>query len=830
MAQSDTLSMSADLNSLSSLDQAQRILRDKLNGKRTLIVLDDVWNELSSQSENLYKPLQFACKGSKVIVTTRSKNVASINGATEMMHLHGLGDEDYWECFSQYAFGDANPSEYPQLENIGRQVAKKLAGSPLAAKTVGGSLKQKLEEYHWRDVCGNKLWQIEQKEDDIIPALRLSYEHISDHLKQCFVYFALFPKKYHHRGDMLIQMWRAHGFLSTQMADEIAYRYINDLLQLSFIEKVANKEDHYVVHDLLHDFAESVSNGEHFRIEDDFHVCIPRNVRHIYVSASNISKVFMSLQDFKELKKNLRSLIICKPEEGASREGKTSSNFNHVLEETLQQLRSLRVLVLTNLDGIVPRNMDKLVHLRYLGIHESGSFISVPKSLFKLYNLHGLNLQIQEGGVLKKELLVQKMKKQLQEGLSMLTQLRYLKASKEIISGIELIGRLTCLEELEEYEVKSDMEHHIRQLKDLNELRGTLTIKNLQNVRSGEESLQAELVKKENLNKLTLWWNHPAHSSKEINHEGVCDRLQPNSNLRELCVKGYMGVNSPCWLSCKYLPNIRSIELLRCYHWNALPAFGSLPFLRILKIRHLTKVENIDAGFYGDAAVAFPSLEELLFEGMTQLGVWSAIEGSQQVFPRLRNICIKNCTQLMGPLPLPSFKQMKISVSDFTSEKTLSCESENTADVGTSYRVQLSLDRLGLLFGCFPTNSVVTVHMLDISSSYLKAFNMDQEEWLQQLTSLKELRFTGCLKLRSLPSNMMHLTSLESLYIETCPKLESFPQMGLPLSLKKLTVIKCRKTFSELCSEIITSTNTTIQQVIVREPAACGATKRRRTS
>jgi hypothetical protein len=517
MAQSDNLGMSADLNSISSLDQAQRMLREKLNGKRALVVLDDVWNELSSQSENLCKPLQFACKGSKVIVTTRSKNVASINGATEMMYLHGLEEEEYWGFFSECAFGDANPSEYPQLENIGRQVVKRLAGSPLAAKTIGGSLKLELEENHWRAVSRSKLWQLEQKEDDIISALGLSYEHLPDHLKQCFVYFALFPKKYHLRGDVLIQMWRAHGFLSTQTPDEIAYRYINDLLQLSFIEKVANKEDHYVVHDLLHDFAESVSNGEHFRIEDDFHVCIPRNVRHIYVSASNISKVFISLQEFKELKKNVRSLIICKAEEGTSRRGITSSNFNHVLEETLQQLRSLRVLVLSNLDGILPKNLDKLVRLRYLNIHENGSFISVPKSIFKLYHLNGLNLKIQEGGMMKKE---------LQEGLSMLTQLRYLKAPKEIISGIKLIGRLTSLRELEEYEVKSDMKHHICQLKELNELRGMLNIKNLQNVRCREESSEAGLVKKENLNKLTLCWNHHKHSMNYTDHEGVLEGLQ----------------------------------------------------------------------------------------------------------------------------------------------------------------------------------------------------------------------------------------------------------------------------------------------------------------
>ncbi|VAH25176.1 unnamed protein product [Triticum turgidum subsp. durum] len=314
---------------------------------------------------------------------------------------------------------------------------------------------------------------IEQKEDDIISVLRPSYEHLPDHLKQCFVYFALFPKKYHLRGDELIQMWRAHGFLDTQTPDETARRYINDLLQLLFIEKVPNREDHYVVHDLLHDFAESVSNGEHFRIEDDLDVCIPRNVRHLYVTASNI--LYMSLEEFKESKRNLRSLIISNAQEGSSSKRIASSNFNHVLDQTLQELRSLRVLILHNPDGIFPDNIGHLVHLRYLNIHESRSFINVPESLFKLYNLHGLNVQVHQEKTMKRE---------LQEGLSRLTQLRYLKGPKEIISGIEWIGRLTSLEELEEYKVKSNITQgrSICQLGELNELRGKLIITNLQNV------------------------------------------------------------------------------------------------------------------------------------------------------------------------------------------------------------------------------------------------------------------------------------------------------------------------------------------------------------
>uniref|UniRef100_A0A0D9W2I9 NB-ARC domain-containing protein n=1 Tax=Leersia perrieri TaxID=77586 RepID=A0A0D9W2I9_9ORYZ len=387
MVQSGNLSISADLNSISSLDQLQRILKDKLKGIRILVVLDDVWNEMSSQWETLCKPLQSTSKGSKVIVTTRSQNVANMNGATVTIHLDGLKKEDYWGHFSQCAFHDANPSNFPKLEYIGRQLVKKLAGSPLAAKTVGNLLKMKPDEDHWRTVSERKLWQIEQKEDDIIPALRLSYEHLPDHLKQCITYFSLFPKNYQLPGDVLIHMWRAHGFVNKETPDEAAYRYIDDLLQISFIRKAANLEDHYVVHDLLHDFAESVSNGEHFRIEHDFHVSIPTNVRHLYVNASNISIVYASFEKNIEMKENLRSLIICKT--GRIR----TSNFNIALEETLKELRNLRVLVLRHPESVLPNNVQHMVHLRYLDIKETNQFTHLPTSLFGLYHLQALSLQ-----------------------------------------------------------------------------------------------------------------------------------------------------------------------------------------------------------------------------------------------------------------------------------------------------------------------------------------------------------------------------------------------------------------------------------------------------
>ncbi|KAJ1270166.1 hypothetical protein BS78_06G033800 [Paspalum vaginatum] len=381
--------ISADFNSSTSLDIVQRILQEKLDGSKILVVLDDIWNEMSSKWETFCKPLQFAGKGSKVLLTTRSQKVAEINGATEIIYLNGLKDEEYFGHFIQCAFGNSTPSKFPGLVKIGIKLANKLDGSPLAAKTVGGELKQKIQEDHWENVLRSKLWQIEQTADDIMPALKFSYEHLPDRLKPCFVYFALFPKNCQLQGDVLIQMWRAHGYIQKETTDENAYRYINDLLQLSFIKKAANQDNHYEVNYLLHDMAEWLSNGEHFRIEDDFHVSVPRNARHLYVNASNILSVYMSLQEHPYLKENLRSLIICNHD---ARERIPSANFNKTLKETLGELRRLRVLVLQYPDGILP-DIEHLVHLRYLDIHESRRFTSFPKSIFRLYHLRSFNLQ-----------------------------------------------------------------------------------------------------------------------------------------------------------------------------------------------------------------------------------------------------------------------------------------------------------------------------------------------------------------------------------------------------------------------------------------------------
>ncbi|GMQ04052.1 hypothetical protein CsSME_00049615 [Camellia sinensis var. sinensis] len=90
---SGEVSQDLDLGSL------HKTLQDKLNGKRYLIVLDDVRNDDQKKWVNLKYLLACGSKGASIVVTTRLETVASIMGTIPSHHLSFLSDEDCWMLF-----------------------------------------------------------------------------------------------------------------------------------------------------------------------------------------------------------------------------------------------------------------------------------------------------------------------------------------------------------------------------------------------------------------------------------------------------------------------------------------------------------------------------------------------------------------------------------------------------------------------------------------------------------------------------------------------------------------------------------------------------------
>ncbi|XP_073013926.1 putative disease resistance protein RGA3 [Typha latifolia] len=607
-----------------------------LSSDKFLLVLDNVWSETLIEVSDMVRacaPLCHQNEGSKILFTSREEEIAGLTKHEEIIKLKGLRDDEYRSFFLKCAFGDANLSEHPKLEAIGKQIACKLNGSPLAAKTVGELLKDKLREDHWRNILNSDILEQKQDNHDIMPALRLSYLYLPFQLKQCFSYLCVTPKAWKLFQNKVISMWMAHSMVyhddHGKRVEDVGEDYFKMLISKSFFQETT-KEDVYILHDLLHDLAENTYKGYSFRIEDDEVEQIPRTVQHLSVSTNGL----VILQENASVLNNLRTLFFL-------------HNYNVNLDDAnlhdvLSKLKSIRVLSLSYCRMERKRgNLSGLIHLRYLDLSHSG-IKQLPDGVTKLYLLQILDLS-----QLDLDQVPAKMNK--------LINLRSLICSGKILSMVAGIGKMARLQELKcPFSVQVVPRFDIGQLGDLEELRGCLSIRNLENVDSGKQAKEAKLCKKKNLVELELHWGPvERNTNPEVQNE-ILEGLKPPGELKKLCIDGYKGTRSPSWMvDIKGLTNLVSLKLIDCKAWENLPPLGQLLQLQVLEISRMHAIKKIHHGIHGSSILKrFPSLQELIFDSLPEWKVWSA-DDEVHLFPCLQILRISGCPKLRRIPPLP---------------------------------------------------------------------------------------------------------------------------------------------------------------------------------
>ncbi|VAH55115.1 unnamed protein product [Triticum turgidum subsp. durum] len=362
-----------------NLDSLQHALSNHLSNKRLLIVLDDVWDDALKESGQCWKrfcaPFRSVQEGSAMLVTTRCPNVRDGVRTMEPVRLDGLDEDIFWNFFKLCAFGSEESNNDPDLEGIGRSIVPKLKGSPLAAKTLGRMLKAKPEVSHWKSILESKLWRFEQEKTEILPALRLSYLYLPFELKQCFAFCAVYPKDYKFDKEHLAEIWAAEGFVEPQggvRIQDIGSQYFEDLVARSFFQKVNGG---YVIHDLLHDMAQKVSEHDCFilRNKSDFDK-VPQSVRHLHVLPSSDFDDSSMLRLCKYTK--LRTLICPNYFE------KTGIVMGH----WCTKLPSIRVISCAFIDEL-PDSIGNWKHIRYLEISRACTLKRIPSTFCWLYNM-----------------------------------------------------------------------------------------------------------------------------------------------------------------------------------------------------------------------------------------------------------------------------------------------------------------------------------------------------------------------------------------------------------------------------------------------------------
>ncbi|KAF6987052.1 hypothetical protein CFC21_004731 [Triticum aestivum] len=529
---------------------------------------------------------------------------------------------------------------------------------------TGSVLRTKISVEEWKAISSRS--SICTEETGILPILKLSYNDLPAHMKQCFAFCAIFPKDYKINVQRLIQLWIANGFIPEHKEDSletIGQLIFDELASRSFfldIEKSKEDWEYYSrntckIHDLMHDIAMSVMEKECVAVTMDTSEIewLGDTARHLFLSCKGTEG---SLNDSLEKRSPAIQTLIC--------QSHMRSSLKHLSKYS--SLHALK-LCIRGKESFLLKSMY-LHHLRYLDLSNS-SIKSLPEDISILYNLQMLDLSYC--------CYLYRLPMQMKH----MTFLRHLytHGCQKLKSMPPELGKLTNLQTLTWFVagVPGPDCSDVAELQHLN-LGGYLELRQIENVKEAEAKV-ANLGNKKDLRELSLRWT-------EVGDSKVLDKFKPHGGLQVLKIYSYGG-------ECMgMLQNMVEIHLFHCERLQILfrcSAIFTFPKLKVLMLIHLLDFERwweIDErqeeqtifpvleklfisncgklvalpeapllqgpcgqGGYTLVCSAFPALKVLKMKNLESFQRWAAVEetqGEHILFPCLEELSIEKCPKL----------------------------------------------------------------------------------------------------------------------------------------------------------------------------------------
>ncbi|KAK9285780.1 hypothetical protein L1049_024981 [Liquidambar formosana] len=583
--QTKQMMVPSDLGSITCCLRLANMLNDYLREQRYVIVLDDVWDiDFWSKISGAFPSNK---KGSRIILTTRNENVATLGIGSRVYCLPPLQENDAFTLFCKRVFwNDPDHSCPEELQPLARAIIKKCEGLPLAIVAIGGLMCSRNKAVmEWKKVYESLNWQLSNNPmlERVKDILSLSYNDLPSHLKHCFLYCCVFREGYPIKRKKLIRLWVAEGFIAERKGmtmEEVAEDHLTELIFRSMIQVTETNDAGRVktcrVHDVMHELATTTSEKENFSTKYDGRESSLDTKFH-RLSVYNRGK---NIRLSTTMARHLRSFFVFE----------TDMRSSFSLNALSSKFKLLRVL---DLEGVfietVPNALVDLFNLRYLNLRET-KVRKLPKSMERLINLQ--TLDVRNTNV-----------ERLPNGISKLQKLRHLYMYRNS-------------------DVNSQTSHF---LSSMQAPKGIWNLRSLQTLACIEA--EAELI--ERVGNLTELRRLEITKLKGAEGPGLCSSIQMMTNLVWLGVMAISleenlqleALSPPCFLQKLTLVG----KLNRLPHW-----VGSLA--------HLTHLYLGMSQLEGDVVSSLHVLPTLVFLELNKAFNGKLLHFKAEWFPRLKKL------------------------------------------------------------------------------------------------------------------------------------------------------------------------------------------------
>ncbi|TVU21042.1 hypothetical protein EJB05_30653, partial [Eragrostis curvula] len=337
-------------------------LRDFLEKKKYLIVVDDLWKTEHWSTMKCCWPENSL--GSRIITTTRNSALAKecSSGSGKCIYkIDFLSDEDTRSLFLQKAFGNGHACP-KHLGDVFGQTVNRCGGLPLAVVNRAGMLAHKQSRDDWERLGLSSLSSAPS--DAVKQILNLSYNDLQPQHKPCLLYLSIFAENFEVDTERLMRRWIAEGFIpgARGTSTEVTARsYLIELISKNLVQPLHLNHERFPrtcrVHPVIHDFIVCKSKEENFAtLVDAQQQYVPNNnstIRRLSLKNSSKQAEPAVRNEHMDLS-HARSITVI---------GNASAT------PLLTDLKVVRVLDLEGCDGPVCLDgLCKLLLLRYLSL------------------------------------------------------------------------------------------------------------------------------------------------------------------------------------------------------------------------------------------------------------------------------------------------------------------------------------------------------------------------------------------------------------------------------------------------------------------------------